>query len=89
MEEKHNSGVFAYQKTANNQIIKTNSAGVWLVVFLHYTIKLRVSAKDVVVEKAQQYRKLLSVEGNVLPHPRADLNSNCVGEARGMCMWAP
>ena len=69
-------------------IIKTNSAGVWFVVFLHYAIKLKVSAKDVIVEKAQQYRTLLSVEGNVLPDPRADLNSNCVGK-RGECVCGP
>ena len=69
--------------------MKTNSSGVWFVGFLHYAIQLKFSAKDVIVEKAQQYRKLLSVKGNVLPGPRADLNSNCVGEARGMCMWAP
>ena len=42
--------------------------------------------KYVIVEQVQQYHKLLSVEINVLPDPPADLNSNWVGEAKGMCM---
>ena len=42
--------------------------------------------KDVIVEKVQQYRKLLSVEINVLSDPQVDLNSSWVREAKGMCM---
>ena len=36
-----------------------------------FSIEQNGSTKDVIAGKAQQYCKLLSVEGNVLPHPLA------------------
>ena len=55
----------------------------------YFSVPLKASAKEETRQKAEQYRKRLTVEGVVLPDPLSDLNNDWVGEGKGMSLWPP
>ena len=49
----------------------------------YFSVPLKASAKEETRQKAEQYRRRLTVEGVVLPDPLSDLNSDWVGGREG------
>ena len=64
---------------------------LWAVVYGTYKlgVPIKATAKEEKVQKAQQYQRLLVVNGQSLPDPFCDLVSGWVGEENGMQNWPP